>query len=146
MLRRITSIFLFAILASGSAVTAATLCSRSSTQKTERTPQSQCKMAQITMAALLSCCQPTLFPHHKQAGQESSGCCQMSAPLQDQPGAALPNSSSDEFRLQTQSQLLDSSQPISLLAPTPFLPAWISAITFCPDRSETYLLASTFRI
>jgi hypothetical protein len=103
-------------------------------------------MAQTTMAALMSCCQRALVSHHDQAGQESLGCCQMSAPLPDQPNTTLPGGSSDEFRLQTQSQLLDSSQSISPFALTPFLPAWISTITFCPDRSDTYLLASTFRI
>jgi hypothetical protein len=70
----------------------------------------------------------------------------MSAPVPDQPRPALPGNSSEEFRLQTQAQLLDSSEPVSASALASLL-EWVSStIRFYPDRSDTYLLASTFRI
>jgi hypothetical protein len=146
MLRRITSILLFVVLTGGSEITAKAFCAQSSMQRAEGAFQRRCEMAQTMMATLASCCQRALVSHHEQAHKESSSCCQMSTPLPDQPNTALPGSSSDDFRLQTQSQLLDSSQPISPLALTPFLPSWVSTIEFCPDRSDIYLMASTFRI
>jgi hypothetical protein len=146
MLRRITSILLFVVLTGGSEITAKAFCAQSSMQRAEGAFQRRCEMAQTTMATLASCCQRALFSHHEQARKESSTCCQISTPLSDQPNTALPGSSSDDLRLQTQSQLLDSSQPTSPSTLTHFLSTWMSTVTFRPDRSETYLLASIFRI
>jgi len=100
----------------------------------------------MTAATPMSCCQHAFVQHSEKTGQGTPGCCEMSAPLPDQSRSPLPGNPSEEFKLQTQSQLLDSSEPVSLSALTPFLLGWVSTITFCPDRSDTYLLASTFRI
>jgi hypothetical protein len=142
MLRRITSILLFVVLTGGNAATAG-----SSSQKASRSPQHHCKMARTTTAPLVSCCQHAPVPRSEETnGKEAWGCCQMSAPMPDQPRPALPGNSSEEFRIQTQAQLLDSSEPVSASALTSLL-EWVSStIRFYPDRSDTYLLASTFRI
>ena len=148
MFRRITSILLFAVLAGGNAATAASLCTRSSSQEVGRAPQLHCRMARTTTDTPMSCCQHAAVPHFEQtSSKEASGCCQMSAPLPDQPRPALPGNSSEEFKVRTQAQLLDSSEPVSLSALTPLPPAWVSStIAFYLDRSDTYLLASAFRI
>jgi hypothetical protein len=85
---------------------------------------------------------PVAYPEEIAKG--SADCCQMSAPFPDPSRSAAPANSSEEFRLQTHSQLLDSSVPLPSSA---MAFAWASStIAFCPDRSDTYLLASTFRI
>lgn len=146
MLRRITSIFLFVVLAGGNAGTAASLCAGSSSQKVDRSPQHHCKMGRTMTAAPMSCCQHAPSPHSDQTRLKDSGCCQMPAPVPDQPRPALTGNSSEEFRLQIQLQLLDSSEPVSPSALASLL-GWVPwTISFCPDRSDTYLLASTFRI
>jgi hypothetical protein len=99
-------------------------------------------MAHTTTATPMSRCQ-----YAEQTSKGAADGCQMSAPLPDQPRPALPGKSSEEFRLQTQTQLLESSEPVSPSAPTLLLPGWVSSTdAFCQDRSDTYLLASTFRI
>ena len=145
MLKRINSILLFVVLAGGNAVTAASLCADSSNQKVGRSPH--CKMARTTTATPMGCCQNVPVPHSEHTSKEAAGCCEMSAPLPNRPRPALPGNASEEFRFQTQAQLLDSSEPVSLSALTPLPLGWVSStIAFCLDRSDTYLLASTFRI
>ncbi len=143
--RRITSILLIALLVGGNAGIAVALCTQFSGQKANSITQSHCRMPRTTMAIHMSCCQHDLIPHSEKTSKRTSGCCEMSAPLPDQSRPLLPGNPSEEFKLQIQSQLLDSSEPISPTTLT-FLPRWVSTITFCPDRSDTYLLASTFRI
>jgi hypothetical protein len=82
--------------------------------------------------------------HSEEITKGSPDCCQISAPFPAQSRSAPPANSSEEFRLQTLSQLLDSSGPL-LSSAMAF--AWASStITFCSDRSDTYLRVSTFRI
>ena len=96
-------------------------------------------------AAPMSCCKNVPVP--EQTSKGTAECCQMSAPLPDQTRPALPGNASEEFRFQTQAQLLNSSEPVSLSALTPLPPGWVaSTIAFCPNRSDTFLLTSTFRI
>jgi hypothetical protein len=147
MFRRITSIFLFAVLAGGDAATAASLCAGSSSQKVGLEAQPHCKMAPTTTDTPKSCCQHGLLPQSEQTRKNASSCCQISAPPSDQPHPLLPGNSSEEFRLQTQFQMLDSSEPVSQSDLSSMLFRWESSTRgFCPDRSDTYLLASTFRI
>jgi hypothetical protein len=74
----------------------------------------------------------------------SADCCQMSAPFPGQVRSTPPSNSSEEFRLQTLSQLLDLSGPL-LSSAMAF--AWASStITFRQDHSDTYLLVCTLRI
>jgi hypothetical protein len=146
MLRRTTLIFLFIVLAGSNAATPATLCAPSQ-EEAGGSPQNHCKMARTKAPTPMDCCQHAAVTHSEHIRKGASGCCQMSAPLQDQPRPALPGNSSQEFRQETRAQLLDSSEPISPSAQTLLLPGWLSStLTFCPDRSDTYLLASTFRI
>jgi hypothetical protein len=71
----------------------------------------------------------------------------MSAPSPVLPDPALPTNSSDDIRLQGLSQLLNSSDPTSWSTLAHLFIEWPSrAVAFSPDQSDTYLLASTFRI
>lgn len=147
MPRRMTSILLFVLMASGHAATIATVCAASLVQKVDGSPQPHCKIAGTATGTYISCCQQVPVPHSEQTSKKASGCCQMSAPLPGQPRPALPGNPSEEFKLQTQAQLLESSEPVSVSVLTPLPPGWVYwAIAFCRDRSDTYLLASTFRI
>lgn len=147
MLRRITSIILFVLLAGGNAAVAASLCGNSSSQKVGGPPRHHCNMASTTVGTRMSCCQPAPASDSERTIRKTLDCCQISAPSPDQPRPALPGNASEEFRFQTRAQLLDSSEPVSLSFRTPIPPGWVSSTTaFCLDRSETYLLASTFRI
>jgi hypothetical protein len=146
MLRRTTLIFLFIVLAGSNAATPATLCAPSE-EEAGGSPQNHCKMARMKTPTPMNCCRHAPVSFREQDNKGASGCCQMSAPLPNQPRPALPGNSSQEFRQETRAQLLDSSEPISPSALTLLLPGWVSStLTFCPDRSDTYLLASTFRI
>ncbi len=132
MLSRINFIFLFVVLAGTNAAPAATLCAGSSDQKDGHLPQNHCKIARTT-ATPMSCRQQTPVLHPEQTSMGARGCCQMSAPLPDQPRPALPGNSREEFRLQIQSQLFDSSEPISPSALAPLLPGWVfSMMAFLP--------------
>ena len=146
MLKRTISILLLVLLVGGNAGTAAALCFQLSGEKAGSSAQDRCRKARTTTATPMSCCQRMLVPHSEKTSKGAPGCCQVSAPLPDQSWSLLPCNSSEEFKLQTQSQLLDSSEPISPSAVRSFLPGWALTITFCPDRSDTYLLASAFRI
>ena len=147
MLRRITSIILFVVLAGGNAAAAASLCGSSSSQKVGRSHQHPCKMARTTTGTPMSCCQHAPVSDSERTSKKALGCCQISAPPQGQPRPALPSNASEEFRFQTQTQLLNLSEPVSLSTLPPLPPGWMSStIAFCLDRSDTYLLASTFRI
>ena len=142
MLRRITSTLLFLLLTSGGSASATASCARSSTQTGQPSSPTQCKMARITPRT--NCCWHTSVHDHGKIS-ESLGCCQMSAPFQQRPDGALPSSTSSQFKLQASSLALASSPLTSPLALPRFWSVW-ATIAFCPDRSETYLLASTFRI
>src|SRR5215831_13633200 len=88
------------------------------------------------------CCQHKL-PSLEPPSTEASGCCQMSAPLPDLPGAALPVNSEQDFGLQTLPQLLNSSELVFPPALTHLFAGRVSlAVAFCPDRSDTHLFAS----
>ena len=144
MSRTITSILLFVALVGVNVATAAKSCAPSLDHKDRSIAQAHCKKAPAKTATLMSCCRHVPRTHSEQISKELPGCCQMSAPLPDESRSAPPANSSEAFRLQTHSQLLDSSVPVHPLTMT-F--AWVSStMTFFPDRSDTYLLASTFRI
>jgi len=147
MFRAITSLVLFVVLVGGNAATAATFCAPSVDHKGGRSAPSHCKRAPMKTATPMSCCQHMPLTHPEEITKGSADCCQMSAPFPDQSRSTPPANSSEEFRLHTQAQLLDSSEPVSPSALTSLLSRWVSSTTgFCPDRSDTYLLASTFRI
>ncbi len=104
-------------------------------------------MAGTKAATLMSCGERAPVPHSEQTSKKASGCCQMSAPVPDQPRSALPDNSFGEFRQETRAQLLDSSEPVSPSALGALRHRWaFLTITFWPDRSDIYLLGSTFRI
>ena len=143
MFRTITSTLLFVALVGVNAATAVMSCA-SQDHKDRSVAPAHCKKAPAKTATLMSCCRHVPRTHSEQISKGSPGCCQMSAPLPDESRSAPPANSSEAFRLQTHSQLLDSSVPVHPLTMT-F--AWVSStMSFCPDRSDTYLLASTFRI
>jgi hypothetical protein len=144
MFRTITSIVLFVALVGGNAVNAVMSCAPSEDHKIARYAATHCKGALTKTATPMSCCRHMPVTYSEEITTGSPDCCQISAPFPDQSRSATPANSSQEFRLQTPSQFLDPSGPLPSLAMT-F--AWPSLrITFCPDRSDTYLLASTFRI
>ena len=144
MSRTITSILLFVALVGVNAATAVMSCSPSQDHKDRSVAQAHCKKAPTKTATSMSCCRHVPRTHSEQISKELPGCCQMSAPLPDESRSAPPANSSEEFRLQTHSQLLDTSGPLPSSA---LAFAWASStMSFCPDRSDTYLLASTFRI
>ena len=144
MFRAITSIVLFVVLVGGNAATRATLCAPSVDHKGGRSASAHCKTAPMKTTTPMSCCQHMPVTHSEEITRGSADCCQISAPFSDQSRFASPANCSEEFRLQTHSQLLDSSVPVLQAALA--LPCPSSTIAFCPDRSDTYLLASTFRI
>jgi hypothetical protein len=144
MSRTITSILLFVALVGVNAATAVMSCAPSQDHKDRSVAPVHCKKAPTKTATPMSCCRHVPRTHSEQISKGSPGCCQMSAPLPDESRSTPPANSSEAFRLQTHSQLLDSSVPVHPLAMT-F--AWVSStMAFFPDRSDTYLLASTFRI
>ena len=144
MFRAITSIVLFVVLVGSNAATGASFCASSVDHKGRSSAATHCKRAPSKTATPMSCCRHVPVTYPEEITKGSPDCCQISAPFPDQSRSAPPADSSEEFRLQTHSQLLDSSVPVlqSALA----LPCPSSTIAFCPDRSDTYLLASTFRI
>lgn len=144
MFRTITSILLFVALVGVNAATAAKSCTPFEAHKDGRSTLSHCKKGPAKKATSMSCCRHVPVSDREAITKAPADCCQMSAPFPGQSRSAPPANSSEEFRLQTLSQLLDSSAPLPSSA-MPF--AWVSStITFCPDRSDTYLLVSTFRI
>ena len=144
MSRTITSILLFVALVSVNAATVVMSCAPSLDQKDRSVAPVHCKKAPTKTATSMSCCRRVPRTHSKEISKGLADCCQMSAPFPGKSRSVPPATSSGEFRLQTHSQLLDSSVPLpsSIVA---FASA-SSTIAFCPDRSDTYLLASTFRI
>ena len=54
-------------------------------------------MAGTKAATLMSCGERAPVPHSEQTSKKASGCCQMSAPVPDQPRSALPDNSFGEF-------------------------------------------------
>jgi hypothetical protein len=145
MSKRTIPILLTILLLGANGAGAAAGCGDAS-GKNPDTAVSDCKMNQPSMPSkMMSCCRPSPVSL-REDNQGASGCCQMSAPRPDQPRPALPGNSSEKFRQGTRAQLLDSSEPVSPLALTLLVPGWVSSATFCPDRSDTYLLESTFRI
>ena len=143
MFRRTTAILLFVTLASGNAA-ATTLCASLSQGGADQTPERHCNMTHEISASMV-CCRHKL-PSLEPLSNEASSCCQMSAPLPDLPGTALPANSQQDFGLQTLAQL-NSSDLVSPPALTHLFAGQVSmAVAFCPDHSDTYLLASTFRI
>jgi hypothetical protein len=144
MSRTITSILLFVALVGVNAATAMMSCASSPDHKDRSVAPVHCKKAPTKTATPMSCCQHVPRTHSEKISKGSADCCQVSAPFPDKSRSVPPATSSEEFRLQTHSQLLDSSVPVHPLAMT-F--AWVSStMAFFPDRSDTYLLASTFRI
>jgi len=144
MFRTITSTLLFIALVGVNVATAAKSCAPSVDPKDRRFSPAHCKKAPTKTATSMSCCRHVSRTNSEQISKGLPGCCQMSAPLPDGSRSAPAANSSEEFRLQTHSQLLDSSGPLS--SSTPAF-AWTSStMAFCPDRSDTYLLASSFRI
>jgi hypothetical protein len=144
MSRTITSILLFVALVSVNGATAVMSCAPSLNHKDRFVAPVHCKKGPAKTATSMSCCRHVPRTHSEEIAKRSPDCCQMSAPLPDESRSTPPANSSEAFRLQAHSQLLDSSAPLpsSTLA---FVPS-SSTIAFCLDRSETYLLASTFRI
>ena len=144
MFRAITSIVLFVGLVGSNAATGASFCAPTVDHEGGRSTAAHCKTAPQKTTTLMICCQHMPVAHSEEITKGSADCCQISAPLPDQSRSAPPANSSEEFRLQTHSQLLDSAVPVlrSALA----LPCRSSTIAFCPDRSDTYLLAAAFRI
>jgi hypothetical protein len=140
MFRRSTAIFLFMALTSSNAAAATALCADLSKGGADQIFKRHCKMTQETWVSMV-CCPHQLGP------SEASDCCKISAPPPDLPGPALPATSTEDFGLQTLLQLLNSSEPVPAATLTQLLARCISlAVSFCPDRSDTYRLASTFRI
>jgi hypothetical protein len=144
MSRAITSIVLFVVLVGSNAATGASFCAPTVDHKGGRSTAAHCKTAPQKTTTPMVCCQHMPVTHSEEITKGSPDCCQISAPLPDQSRSAPPANSSEEFRLQTLSQWLDSSGPV--LQPALTLPCPSSTIAFCPDRSDTYLLASTFHI
>ena len=144
MFRAITSILLFVGLVGSNAATGASFCAPTVDYEGGRSSAAHCKTAPQKTTTPMICCQHMSVTHSEEITKGSADCCQISAPLPDQSRSAPPANSSEEFRLQTHSQLLDSSVPVHPLAMT-F--AWVSStMAFFPDRSDTYLLAAAFRI
>ena len=144
MFRTITSILLFVALVSVNAATAVMSCAPSLDHKDRSVAPVHCKKAPTKTATPMSCCRHVPRTHSEEISKGSADCCQLSAPFPNESRSAPPATSCQEFRLQTHSQLVDSSGPLPSLA---LAFAWASSkISFCPDRSDTYLLASTFRI
>ena len=143
MFRTITSILLFVALVGANAATAAKSCAPSADYKDRQVAPLHCKKAPTKTATPMSCCRHVPRTHSEEISKGSPDCCQISAPFPDESRSVPTATSSEEFRLQTHSQLLDSSArlPSSTLA---F--AWTSTMAFCQDHSDTYLLVSTFRI
>jgi len=146
MFKRSVVILLLIALAGGNAAATTALCAGLSRGGAGLTPKKYCRMTHDA-ATLMICCQHKYGPSASRLERQVSGCCQMSAPLPVLPDPALPASLSDEARLQALSQLLNSSDRVSSSTLTYLLAGWFSpAVAFSPDRSDTYLLASTFRI
>ena len=144
MFRTITSILLLVALVGVNAATAVKSCAPSAGQKEGRFAPTHCKKAPTKTATPMSCCRHEPLTHSETISKGSPDCCQVSAPFPDESRSAPPATTYEEFRLQTHSQLLDSSGPLP--SSTPAF-AWASStMAFCPDRSDTYLLASTLRI
>jgi len=144
MYKTTTSILLLVALVGVNAATAAKSCAPSTDQKDGRFPPAHCKKAPTKAAAPMSCCRHEPLTHSETISKGSPDCCQLSAPFPNESRSAPPATSCQEFRLQTQSQLVDSSGSLPSLA---LAFAWASSkVSFCPDRSDTYLFASTFRI
>jgi len=140
MFRTITSIVLFVILVGGDAATGASFCGSSVDHKGDRPAVTYCKGAATNAETPMSCCQHMPLTHPEAITKASADCCQMSR-FPDEGRSAPPANCSEEFRLQTHSRLLEPL-PSSAMAL-----AWASStIAYCPDRSDTYLLASSFRI
>ena len=144
MSRTITSILLFVALVGVNAATAVMSCAPSQDHKDRSVAPVHCKKAPTKTATPMSCCQHVPRTHSEEISKGSADCCQMSAPFPGKSRAVPPAASSEEFRLQTHSQLLASSVPLP--SSTLVFTSVSSTIAFCPDRSDTYLLASTFRI
>jgi hypothetical protein len=143
MFRAITSIMLLFVLVGGNSATGATLCAPSVDHKGNRSATAHCKTAPKKTTTPMICCEQMPVTYSEEITNGSADCCQMSA-LPDQSRSAPPANSSAAFRLQTHSQLQDSSGPVPPLVMS-FARA-SSMIAFCPDRSDTYLFTSTFRI
>ena len=144
MSRTITSILLLVALVSVNAATTMMSCASSPDHKDRSVAPVHCKKAPTKTATPMSCCQHVPRSHSEKISKGSADCCQVSAPFPDKSRSVPPATSSEEFRLQTHSQLLDSSVPLP--SSTLAFASASSTIAFCPDRSDIYLLASTFRI
>ena len=144
MSRTITSILLFVALVGVNVATAAKSCAPSVDHKDRRATASHCKKAPAKTATPMSCCRHVPVTHSEEISKGLPDCCQMSAPFPDHSRPAPPANSSEEFRLQTHAQLRDSSGPLP--SSTLAFASASSTMAFCPDRSDIYLLASTFRI
>jgi hypothetical protein len=137
------TILLFVLLAGGN-TTAMVVYGEACQGNADGTSQKDCRMPK-TVGIPIGCCPHKTAPLPGYLSQ-NYGCCQMSAPGPDEPRPALP-AASEGARLRADFQLLDSSEPDSPSTPTPLLYAWAGlSLAFCPDCSDTYLFASTFRI
>jgi hypothetical protein len=146
MFRRSTAIFLFMALTSSNAAAATALCTVLSKGGADFVFKRHCKMTQETWVSMV-CCPHQLGPSPELLNNETSDCCKMSAPSPDLPGPALPATSTEDFGLQALPQLLNSSESVPASTLTQLLAGCISlAVSFCPNRSDTYRLAATFRI
>ena len=146
MFRGNSIVALFVVLTISNVAGATVWCARSSRGGTNLASRTRCVRAQET-AASMACCRHNHHCTPMILGHKILRCCQLSAPSPMQPDPALPANSSDDVRLQGLSQLLNVWDPVSSSTLT-YLPAgWMSlTVAFCPDRSDTYLLTSIFRI
>ena len=114
--------------------------------KSDRSAATHCKKTPTKTATPMSCCGRTPVAHSGAIAKGSAACCQMRAPFPGQSRSTPPANSSEEFKLQTHSQLLAFIGAASFIGVLPF--AWASStITFCPIVLITpYPSVSTFRI
>ena len=142
MFRTLTSIPLLVALIAVNAATAAKLCVPSVDQKGHRFAPTHCKQAPTKTPNRPTCCKHAPRSDSTEISKALPNCCQMSAPFPRKSPSAPPANASEEFRLHAHSR--DSLEPLP--SSTPAFAAASSTMAFCPDRSDTYLLASTFRI
>jgi hypothetical protein len=143
MFRAFTSVVLFLVLVGGKpATTPASYCPSSIDNQRVHYAAAHCRTALHT-ATPMSCCRHVLVTHPEEIAKASPVCCQMSAPFPVESSSALTAYPAEQFRLHTQAQWLESA---ARLPSSAMGFAWAWSIAFCPDRSDTYLRASTFRI
>ena len=147
MFRTITSIVLFVVLVGGNAATAGWFCAPALDHKSGRSVATHCKKAPTKTTTPMSCCRHVPVTNPEEITKASADCCQMSAPLPEQPRPALPGNGFRGVQVSNSGSTVELIRAGFAISVDVLPPGWVaSTIAFCPDRSDTYLLTSTFRI